>query len=426
MRQAAPNASKSFTFSATLGPGIGDVKEIKNCVTMEGQAPSCATLPLGVPPPPLLTITKTSTQGGVCDLNGACTFNIVVRNESQTPVTGDIFVTDSVPGVSTKGVAQPTPFAVNGGPANEWNCSEGNNGVSCQATAKEIPPNGILTLGVTVSPGAQWKKNDILENCAVVGVRQNNQSVFKSEKACAEVKLDPFKVSIAKTGDQTCAPGSNCTFELDIFNDERIIHDDPVTVVDNLVGLESAEIVSITAQNKPFPCSPAPTKLPFSCTGKMRLEPGEHNKYTMVVKVPATAPEQGWFSNCASIGDNAPATPGPTATGGTAPTPTETACHVVSTAPQCTGGMEPTKDGKCACPPGTSWDGKSCAAPKSPGSGGAYPSMPNKEKPKPQEQKPQQQAQCPKNLRRSVPPPNCCPRGMTFSKGSAAARRAPS
>jgi hypothetical protein len=157
---------------------------------------------------------------------------------------------------------------------------------------------GTLSIDVLVTPGPGWKKNDILENCAAAYGGNGPAGV-----SCAEVKLDPFSVKITKTGDQSCKPGSECRFTLDIFNPGPIVHDAPVTVSDNLTGLSGAKIVSITqvSGNDTFPCSPAPTSLPFSCTGRMHLEIDEHDVYSMVVQLPAEAPAQGWFSNCAAL-----------------------------------------------------------------------------------------------------------------------------
>lgn len=422
----------TFTNCATLtGQGAVGSDKIKECVTVEGLPPAPPPV-LGEPKEvPLIGNLKAVITAATpeCPIAGPCVFNAsLLSTGAGVTFNGQLDAVVAILGGTPANIqaagaafACERQIAVGGAPGPT---------VLCQSQQKTLPDGQSLPFTITVSPGATWQKNNIVKACLdVVSAQDSNKA---DNQACAEAKLDPFKVKIAKSGHQACAPGSSCTFELDIFNDEKIVHDDPVTVIDNLVGLESAEIVSITAANDPFPCAPAPATLPFSCTGNMVLDPGEHNKYTMVVKVPAKAPEQGWFSNCAAIGDNDPAAPGPTATGGTAPAPAETACHVVSTAPQCTSGMEPTKDGKCACPAGTSWNGTECAAPKqvcpegtsgtypdceSLGTGGAYPSMPSKEKPKPQQPKPQQPVKCPKD-RPVGTPPNCCPKGMSFSKGA--------
>ena len=127
--------------------------------------------------------------------------------------------------------------------------------------------------------------------------------------ACSAPKPKPttgaFSVNIVKTGDQSCKPGSECHFDLDISDPGPVVHDAPVTVTDNLNGLSAAPIVSITqtSGDDPFPCSTLPTRLPFSCTGHMHLEVGEHDHYSVVIKVPEGAVElpNNWFANCAAV-----------------------------------------------------------------------------------------------------------------------------
>ena len=78
--------------------------------------------------------------------------------------------------------------------------------------------------------------------------------------------------------------------------------------------------------------------------------------------------------------------------------------------------MELTKEGRCACPAGTSWDGRSCAtAQQCPaGTTGTYPNCQqgtggtNKTK--------AGEDTCPAN-RPVGTPPNCCPTGTEFKKG---------
>jgi len=488
-------ASQSFTFSATLGAGTGAVKEMKNCATLVGEPPSCGTVDMTQappPPPPVLgepkevpllgnlkaVITAATPE---CPIAGPCVFNgSLLSTGAGVPFNGQMDALTVILGGtpanvqgSGAGFACEREIAVGGAPSST---------VLCKGKQETLPDGQSLPFTITVNPGGTWQKNNIVRACVdVVSAQDSNKA---DNKACAEAKLDPFNVKIAKTGDQNCQPGSECTFELDICNDQQIVHDDPVTVTDNLVGLQGAEIVSISAANDPFPCSPTPDSLPFSCTGKMRLDPGEHNKYTMVVKVPAAAPEQGWFSNCASIGGASAALPRPTATGGSpAPAATEMACHVVSTEPQCTGGMVKTESGECACPAGQSWDGTTCAAPKQacpPGTSGTYPDCKSlgtggsnttkqqdtpKPKPgtgtggsnstrscppgfeyrggkcrcprgldyvngtcrapqKPQQPQPQQPNVCPPD-RPVGTPPRCCPEGTEYSRGACRQPRQP-
>ena len=361
--------------TVTLGPGIGAVKTMKNCATLTGGTAQCATAPLTAlaagAPPPLLKIVKVSTSNGVCDLTKNCPFRITITNVGAGALQGDLDIGDTVAATSTAGAAQSVPAGVENIADPNWTCTKPDVRTIACKNPKGLAPGASVTLDILVTPGPSWKKNDILENCAVFsGILAPGSSL------CASVKLDPFSVKITKGGDQSCKPGDECHFTLDIFDPGPIIHDAPVTVNDNLVGLAGAKIVSITqvSGNDAFPCSPAPTSLPFSCSGRMHMEVGEHNVYSMVVQLPADAPAQGSFSNCASVSEpKAGAAPGPAATGGTPGA--DQFCHQVDLEPACTGGMELTNDGRCACPAGTTWDGRSCATtPQCPaGTTGTYP-----------------------------------------------------
>ncbi|ODA68124.1 hypothetical protein A7A08_01294 [Methyloligella halotolerans] len=474
-------SGKSITIIYATKPNLTTATTFQNCAEIVGPAAAASDHPrdcisvASAMATSNLSVVKVSTSNGVCDLKGSCPFRIVVTNDGPAVFQGDLRVHDGVAENSSKGIPQSAPSKVEAAASADWTCTSADaRSIDCKPVEAKrvIPVGGSLSLDVLVTPGPLWQKNNVLENCAAA-FGGDGPAGF----GCAEVKLDPFKVKVSKDGDQNCRPGTTCTFTLDIFNDEKIVHDDPVTVVDNLVGLESAEIVSISAANDPFPCSPAPTSLPFSCTGKMRLDPGEHNKYTMVVKLPEIVSEQGWFSNCAAIGGPEPTSKGPAATGGTGAAPTETSCHVVSTEPQCTGGLVKTRSGECACPAGQSWDGAACVAPKQvcpagtsgtypdcksigtggtntskqpetpapkpgTGTGGAYPSKSGKTCPAgleyrsgkcrcprgldyvngtcraPQKQQaPQTPNVCPPD-RPVGTPPRCCPEGYQYSRGS--------
>ena len=360
------------------------VAESENCFevrpsanfTVDTAAPNkCATVKQTIPDQvgpapkqvvePNLVITKTvNNAGGHCEFNRPCTFKIDVRNTGLAPYEGPLEVTDVVsPSVpSAIGMGSGGPFI--------WTCTTvkngvgsliGQNSVTCKfkgGTAR-IPAKESRSFEVAVTAGATWKGSREIKNCA--DLIQPDTPV---KKACATATLDPFAVAVAKTGDQSCQAGSDCRFELDIFNPGPIPHDDPVTVVDKLSGLSSASIVSITpsAGADPFPCTPAPTTVPFTCTGRMRLEIGEHNKYTMVLRLPSDA-SAAPFTNCASVG--APAGPagsgqaldkGPalTATGGEAPKGDgQEACHTVKTTPATPPfALKVSKTGPQSCEPG--------------------------------------------------------------------------
>ena len=305
------------------------------------------------------------TAGGHCEFNRPCTFTIKVKNTGLAPYEGPLEVTDIV----TPGI--PAAIGMGSGGPFFWACTTvknaagsliAQNSVTCKfkgGTAR-IPAQELRGFEVAVTAGATWKGSREIKNCATL------KEPDKPDKtACATATLDPFAVVVEKTGDQSCQAGSDCRFELDIFNPGPIPHDDPVTVVDELSGLSSASIVSITpsAGADPFPCSPAPTKVPFNCTGHMRLEIGEHNKYTMVLRLPSDA-SAAPFTNCASVrstaqpgGSGQAPDKGPalTATGGEAPKGDgpQQACHTVKTTPPTPPfALKISKTGPQSCEPG--------------------------------------------------------------------------
>ena len=310
-----------------------------------------------------LSIEKRNASPGTkgadhCELKKECLFIIRVTNTGTGDFTGPIKVTDTI----SLGV----PEVIEEGPGGNlgWKCTTAKNGKGGIATNQsidcEIPgapnplkpgtfvplaPGKFIELGISVKPGSTWQNSNSINNCAeFVPLGNDLGPLTADKKKCASQRLDPFKVKVAKTGDQSCRPGSECRFELDIFNDEQIVHDDPVTVSDRLSGLSSAQVVSITPQAgaDPFPCTPAPTEIPFTCTGHMNLTPGEHNKYVMIVRLPADAGAQS-FSNCATIGD--------TAAGDGASDPS---CHSVQlNPPQHASKLKIEKTGPASCEPGS-------------------------------------------------------------------------
>ncbi len=248
---------------------------------------------------------------------------------------------------------------------------------------------------VGVIAGSKWKKSDILTNCAqlVLGVGQTD-SLSDDNRSCASVKLDPFNVKVSKTGDQACQAGGECRFTIKLFNPGPIDHDAPVTISDNL-NIGSAPITSISP---PLPCAQQPTQIPFSCTspGNVKLPlDGDPMVFTMTVRLPAgTAAEQ--FTNCVTVAptDAVAGATQPRSAGGTADADggsSSRSCHTVTktnptvATPQpqppatppsatpvadkaCFSNMVLDARGGCACPSGTTWNGRQCLLPS--GGGG--------------------------------------------------------
>ena len=309
--------------------GTAKAPEYTNCVDFvpQPQAPAdklvlddknegrCVTVKDTSPQTPNLVIRKRApnTKGGSdghCELKSACRFTIEITNNGLAPFTGPLRVTDTV----SNGVPQFIAIGPGSPQSLPWSCSSVQNGVGApiaqSAITCELPPlpNGLApgttaALEVAVTPGATWKGSDTLRNCVeITSAGDIGANAVKAD--CASAILDPFNVEVAKTGDQSCEPGGDCKFRISLFNPGPIDHNAPVTISDELTGLSSAQIVSITP---PLPCATQPTQVPFSCTtpGNYPLplgpngEPRPPKTFDMVIRLPSDA-SAAQFSNCAS------------------------------------------------------------------------------------------------------------------------------
>ena len=274
-----------------FAPHTTEAQQIENCASIEGGTAPPACAKIGVtqvqPPPPVLLppqevplgipnlAARATAKAPTCPLAGPCVFHIEVLNAGNSDYKGRAEVTNAfTQGAGLGATAKQVSTHLD--PANGYACSAeaGITTQTCNHPPLTLAPNQAAGFDIVVTPGPGWTKNNVLQVCATI-VRDaggnDDGGNTKDDTACAQVTLDPFAVSITKKGDQSCKPGGECHFTLDIFDPGPIIHDAPVTVSDNLVGLAGAKIVSITqvSGNDPFPCSPAPTSLPFSCSGRM-------------------------------------------------------------------------------------------------------------------------------------------------------------
>ncbi len=313
------DAGESVTIELTMKTGLtdftgdncamerdvlaNDALQGKSCVAMQGLRHNGPNLVIEKEAP------NADSKGatGHCGLTELCTFQITIKNIGDAPFTGVLHLKDTVgPGVPVR-ILKGGGF----GTCDEAQNTQGaggfaNTSINCDIGPfpDGIKPNDTIQLEVIAEAGRGWGSDKNMNNCAELSSDADMGPAETPKKDCADVKLDPFDVDVAKTGDQSCQPGGECRFDIDIFNpNNSVTHDDPVTVTDKLSGLSSAQIVSITpaAGADPFPCSPAPTQIPFTCTGHMKLSPKEHNHYTMIVRLPADSSAVS-FSNCASVG----------------------------------------------------------------------------------------------------------------------------
>lgn len=314
--------------------GVTPAPEYTNCIDYDPAAnakPSpfdtafpgrCVTIKDTAPKRPNLVIKKLAPNAegageGHCDLKNSCRFQITVTNNGTGDYVGPLEITDSV----SLGVPQFISIGPGSSPAFKWECTKAQNGaggiaaftsISCKLPSLTMAPGTSVSLEVAVTAGTTWKVSNRLQNCVEIVRTADFGDLGPDKKSCAFVKLDPFAVKVTKTGDQTCEPGSDCHFRISLFNPGPIDHVAPVTITDQLTGLSSAQIVSITPASAadPFPCVPAPTQIPFTCTspGDYPLmlgpdgEPEPAKIFDMVVRLPNDA-SAGQFSNCASASD---------------------------------------------------------------------------------------------------------------------------
>jgi hypothetical protein len=397
-------------------------KDWQNCATLvgapadPGNATSCINL-TSESKANIKVTKKASTE--TCEIGGPCKFVVTVQNTGPHGFFGPITIADEITG----GV----PASVTVTPDAQWKCTSGGAGkITCQMPKAGFSAQGFNQFEVVVVPGATWKKNDILTNCATLqygpdGKNGNDHGAIKTDdKACASIKLDPFKLEAQKSGDQQCQPGSECKFKLTIFNPGPIDHHAPVIVTDSMTGVGSAQIVSI---NPPLGCPQQPTSVPFTCTiPHMDLVVDQRVDHEVVLKIPDAA-AGGSFSNCLDIKGQA--------SGGTG---ASKACVAVALAPKDKPQEQQQQQTPPPPPPATNaLPALRCAAdevgvypncykPNNPGSGGSNMVAPNEPPPvvapPPIASAPPAKKVAPCKGGKVGTPPNCrCPSGTVERKG---------
>ena len=214
---------------------------------------------------------------------------------------------------------------------------------------------------------------------------------------------EPSMLKVEKTGPASCAPGMDCPFDITISNTGRSDHKGAISITD---GLSGAPAMSIASISPPLPCSTQPTDIPFSCktADDFALSAGDKRTFRVTARIPRSTTER--FTNCAIIstlktvdddGRNANSSCVTIAPPEKPRTPTTSECR---------GGMILLPEGECACPAGTTWNGRQCST----GSGGATPSRSDIDVTPPIVDS------CPAS-RPNGQFPNCCPVGTIFING---------
>ena len=390
---------KPSPFDAEAGP---------LCATIKDTVHDRANILVRVTPP------NAGPDGvGKCEINSPCRFMVRIDSNGVKPYLSN-------PGFNaTLSPNRATEFDADATASKNWNCGKSDPGrvLTCMNDAvPSLTTPQFVTQEVTVVAGPSWTKNSTMTLCATLTGKVNTFDNFHGDNQdCKSVILDPFNVKVSKTGDQSCSPGGDCHFTINLFNPGPIDHNAPVTITDNLKGLSSAQILSI---KPPLPCASQPTQIPFSCTspdavclnldGKAGEKCGPQT-FDMVVRLPNNA-SATQFANCASV------------TAGEKSRSDEEACHTVSLKPA---SPEPASspvthtatrmfrrhdlDRRAVpMPTGTRFNGQRCTSDK--GDGGAYPVLPITVPPPPR-------TDCPATRPIGVYP-NCCPTGTEYRSGA--------
>lgn len=316
-----PPEGLKLTLAFKIGPKATP-KSIHNCASLAPKpgvefAASCVEIPLKAPdaappPPPQANPNRMdifqAVEGLVCKVEGPCGFSTIITNLGLD-YTGPLEFIDEVPEAGEGGKAQSVPAGMGNSADPNWDCQKLDpRRLKCKFKKPTFNGGTNVTLPTTVTPGPGWKKNDTLQSCATLIV--SDGTIGNGLRRCATHTLDPFSVSVKKTGDSACAQGSDCHFNLNLFNPGPIDHNAPVTISDKLTGLSSAQIISI---DPPLPCATQPTQIPFSCTSPDNVcldldgKPGDKcgpRDYKMVIRLPNDA-SAAQFSNCAGVGPDA-------------------------------------------------------------------------------------------------------------------------
>ena len=211
---------------------------------------------------------------GECKIEGPCNYKIIVMNRGNATYEGPVTFTDEVPEEPRVGVKQSVPGSIDVKADPAWTCTKPNpRSISCTHSKTSLAPGDGASIDLVVTPGANWKKNDVITNCARISTPVGNDAGDNkvNDAECASVSARP----VQREGRQDRRPAVRAGQRLHLQAhavqpgaDRSQRAGDDLRQTD---GLSSAQIVSITP---PLPCATQPTQIPFSCTspGPVRLD----------------------------------------------------------------------------------------------------------------------------------------------------------
>ncbi len=220
----ANGAAPPLKLTFDLGAGIGAVKNVKNCATLQGApAPSCATVPLGQVQPPApapdpngLLLVKRRVVDKCSDLGGGCVFTVTITNSGAAEFNGPIEFTDTFKSADGKSLPNAT---LEGGPhltlaegaVAAISCAKAGEIVTCGtggANAK-IPAGKTIVAQLSMKPGAAGGATAV-RNCARLKSGGGD--------SCSNIALvnGPLVRLTKFGGGDTCLP--RCTFAVVVQN----------------------------------------------------------------------------------------------------------------------------------------------------------------------------------------------------------------
>ncbi|ODA68123.1 hypothetical protein A7A08_01293 [Methyloligella halotolerans] len=302
------NASKTFTFSATLGAGTETVKEMKNCATIEGLPSSCATAPLvqGA----MLRIDK---QPVACipaagNASETCTFNVSVTNAGNATYAGPVSFHDLVtsPGFGS--------ITAKGSSSGGWSCIAGTGtGTTDCSLAPEpvtIEPGKSVTASVQIVPGNPLARS--FHNCATLTGQASVGSDQPSK--CADINSalplpgEPGKLSVVKTGGSCAGNPQVCSFTIAVANGTDQPINGPVEFTDDLTGDGALFGGATVSPGEPWTCPKEGTG--FKCTATLQLDaaggPNAIKRFSFAASLGAGTGSVKEMKNCATMTGQTP------------------------------------------------------------------------------------------------------------------------
>ena len=361
-----PGATATLQVEATIAsPPEFPIGQLRNCTLFQGtpEAPAnwkCAVSNLNEPiVGPNLAVNKVCNSGA---LGGSVACRISVTNSGGGIYDGTISVTDNA--VDLTGGTPVTIETVTPDGAG-WSCDPvPATGIGCAIPGSQVGPGATRFFDVTLMPGL----NKRFKNCAegMTASPSGDGDVHSFGESCAEGGVD---ILVEKTGPAQCPPGAGCTFSITVKNNGTTPFSGPVKFADGMeaAGGGSVPSMAIAAISPPLGCASEPVSLPFVCTATVSLAAGESRTHQITVAVPASIETTGGMKNCFAAFDGtsglSAAKPAGEQPDSGSPIDGVGCAEFVfnkQQAQQCTAGMVLNEQGLCACPSGSSWNGRKC------------------------------------------------------------------